>query len=118
MCAMKEQIFKLESQLSQPGEGTQNHFHYHDNRCIIIQGNVPMDLSRLEQPIPLMWYNRHNDGAKHTRVFLGKQAPKKHPETGEFMLDLLSSADATAPSILGIFPRHLSVPYPKRQRRR
>ena len=55
MCAMKEHIFKLQNQLANPGEaGT--HIHYHDERCVIVIQNVPMDLAGIQEPIPLMWF--------------------------------------------------------------
>ena len=113
---MKEQIFKLENQLSQPSASAASHFHYHDNRTIVlIQGGVPMDLNELTEPIQLMWFNRHNPGKKFTPVLLGKQSPKKDMATGEFLIDLMGSPSEKEPSIKGIFPRHLSMPT-KRQR--
>jgi len=110
-----EDIYKLQQQLANPGDAT--HLHYHDNRVVIVIQNVPMDVEKITEPVPLMWYNRHHSaGQKYTRVFLGKQVPKKHPKTGEWMLDLLQNAADQKPSITGIFPRHLEVPH-KRQRR-
>lgn len=110
---MKEQLHNLQQQLATDG----THVHYHDNRVIILIQNVPMDLAKIKEPIPLMWYNRHTHGRnKYTQVFLGAQLPKKHP-SGEWMLDLLENEDQKQPGITGIFPRHLELPPPKRQRR-
>jgi hypothetical protein len=89
-------------------------------QVIVIQ-SVPMDLAEIQQPVPLMWFNKHNAGPKYTKVFLGKQEPKKDPVSGEWTLDLLQHADEQEPSIQGIFPRHLEIPRgkaAKRQRRR
>ena len=70
ICQIKEDIFKLQQQLAKPGDAA-THVHYHDNRCVIVIQEMPFDLTQLQEPIPLMWYNRHNTGKKWTKVYLG-----------------------------------------------
>ncbi len=101
ICAMKEQIYKLERQLATT-DATTHHVHYHvDNRVVILIQNVEVDLAKIKEPMPLMWYNRHNKGSKYTQVFLPPQVPKKHPD-GEVEVDLLEYESQTEPSITGI----------------
>jgi hypothetical protein len=99
ICQMKEDISKLRRQLAYTGNDT--HLHYHDNRVVIVIQNVEVNLAKIKEPIPLMWYNRHNKGSKYTQVFLPPQAPKKHPD-GEVEVDLLEYESQKEPSITGI----------------
>jgi len=97
LCTMKEQIHKLERQLATTDA---THVHYHDNRVIVVIQNVEVDLAKIKEPMPLMWYNRHNKGSKYTQVFLPPQQPKK--VDGEVEVDLLEYENQKEPSITGI----------------
>ena len=62
------------------------------------------------------WYNKHNKGEKHTKVWLPAQRPKKHP-SGELMVNLLESRYQKSPSITGIFIKHLAMQLPNAAKR-
>ena len=85
------------------------HFHYYDQRVVIVIQNLPVDLQSLEEPLPLWWYNKHNNGHKYTKVFLPPQTPSKCENTGEITVDLMATKNEKLPSIQGIYPCHLSL---------
>jgi len=109
ICQLKEEVFSMKRQLADGG------VHYHDNRVVVVIGQMPLDVAQLPAPIELNWYNKHNTGNKTTRVFLPAQTPKQDAN-GKILLDLLQWKGEAEPSITGIWPCHLSLPSKKRRK--
>ena len=106
-----QEIHNLKRQLASKDESM--HFHYYDQRVVIVIQNLPVDLKSLSEPLELWWYNKHNNGPKYTKAYLPAQTPSKCESTGEITVDLMATKNESAPSIQGIYPvsyTHLTLP--------
>ena len=65
--AMKERLFRLENQLANTQAPS---VHYHDNRTvvIVIEGIGKYHVEEATENLPVLWYNKHNTGAKNRKV--------------------------------------------------
>ena len=116
---MKERLYQLENQLANP---VANHVHYHDCRTVVvlISGIGKYHIEEATDALPVLWYNYHGHptGSTTRKVFLPPQKPRKHPTSGEWMVDLVEHSGQKKAVFQGIYTKYLtfSSTTAKRQR--
>jgi hypothetical protein len=115
---MQEQLFRLENQVANPAPEV----HYHDNRTVIVIGGIgKYHIEEATEALPVLWYNFHGHptGSTTRKVYLPPQKPRKHPQSGEYMVDLVEHTGRNTEVWEAVYTKYLTFAsnVSKRQRR-